>query len=68
MTLGIIGTGGHAKSLYDIVKKKLKFIFLIKVKIFHVGNKKYTVISDIEIIKSKKKKFQNLLLQLEIII
>ena len=57
MTLGIIGTGGHAKSLYDIVKKKTKIYFFDKSKkIFHVGNKKYTVISDIEIIKSKKKK------------
>ena len=28
MTFAILGTGGHAKSVYDIVKKK-KFIFLI---------------------------------------
>ena len=26
MTLAILGTGGHAKSIYDIVKKKI-FIF-----------------------------------------
>ena len=62
MTLGIIGTGGHAKSLYDIVKKKTKIYFFDKSKkIFHVGNKKYTVISDIEIIKSKKKKISKVI-------
>ena len=31
MILGILGAGGHAKSVYDIVKKK-RFIFLIKQK------------------------------------
>ena len=31
MTLAIWGTGGHAKSIYDIVKKK-KFISLTKKK------------------------------------
>jgi sugar O-acyltransferase (sialic acid O-acetyltransferase NeuD family) len=57
MTLGIIGTGGHAKSLYDIVKKKTKIYFFDKSKkVFYVGNKKFTVISDIEIIKNNQKK------------
>ena len=32
MTLAIWGTGGHAKSIYDIVKKKKKFISLTKKK------------------------------------
>ena len=31
MTLAILGTGGHARSIYDIVKKK-NYIFLIKKK------------------------------------
>ena len=31
MALAILGTGGHAKSIYDIVKNK-EFIFLIKLK------------------------------------
>ena len=32
MTLAIYGTGGHAKSIFDIVKKK-KTLFLIRKKI-----------------------------------
>ena len=32
MTLAIYGTGGHAKSIFDIVKKK-KLFFLIRKKI-----------------------------------
>ena len=31
MILAILGTGGHAKSIYDIVKKQ-KILFLTKVK------------------------------------
>ena len=34
MTIGILGTGGHARSIYDIIKKKKLFIFLIKTKLF----------------------------------
>ena len=33
MTLAILGAGGHAKSVYDIVKKRKKFIFLMKKKL-----------------------------------
>ena len=57
MTLAIIGAGGHAKSLYDILKKKTKIYFFDNSKkIFYVGNKKFNVNSDLEITKSNKKK------------
>ena len=32
MTLAILGSGGHAKSIYDIVKKKRKIYFFDKKK------------------------------------
>ena len=52
MTLAILGTGGHAKSIYDIVKKK-KLIFFDKTKKkFKVGNKFFEVIGDHKEIKN----------------
>ena len=44
MTFAIIGTGGHAKSIYDIIKTQKRITFFdSKKKIFEVGNKKFLV-------------------------
>ena len=32
MTLAILGTGGHARSIYDIIKIKKKLFFLTEIK------------------------------------
>ena len=34
MTLAFVGTGGHAKSVYDFVKKKNSFFLIRKKKIY----------------------------------
>ena len=46
MTLAFFGTGGHAKSVYDIVKKKKIYFFDKNKKILHVNKKKFKVIGD----------------------
>ena len=43
MVLAIYGTGGHAKSIYNLVKRNKKFIFLMRKKFFKVANKKFIV-------------------------
>ena len=55
MTLAILGTGGHAKSIFDIVKKNC--IFLIKQKKFKVGNRTFNVMGDHNTMISFKKNF-----------
>ena len=62
MTLAILGTGGHAKSIFDIVKKK-KIYFFDKVrKKFKVGNKTFDVIGDKKLIKNYKKKISKVII------
>ena len=56
MTLAILGTGGHAKSIYDIVKKKKIFFFDKTKKKFKVGNKIFKVTDNNTSIKNYKKK------------
>ncbi len=63
MTLAIIGTGGHAKSIYDIVKTKTKIYFFDqKNKSFKVGAKKFIVQSDRSLIKIYKKKISKVII------
>ena len=57
MTLAILGTGGHAKSMYDIVKKKKIYFFDKTKKKFKVGNKFFEVIGNHEMMRNYKKKF-----------
>lgn len=56
MTLAILGTGGHAKSIYDIVKKKKIYFFDKTKKKFKVGDRIFKVISNNQLIKNYKKK------------
>ena len=57
MTLAILGTGGHSKSIYDIIRNKKKIYFFDKKKkTFRVGTKKYTVKSTSSLINLYKKK------------
>jgi sugar O-acyltransferase (sialic acid O-acetyltransferase NeuD family) len=56
MTLAILGTGGHAKSIYDIVKNKKIYFFDKTKKKFKVGKKIFKVISNNQLIKNYKKK------------
>ena len=59
MSLGIYGTGGHAKSVYDLIKniKKLYF-FDEKKNFFKVGSKLFDVEGGIKKILSNKKKLR----------
>ena len=57
MTLAILCAGGHAKSIYDIVKNKKIYFFDDQIKkIFTVNNRKFKVMGNIESIKNYKKK------------
>ena len=56
MKLAFLGTGGHAKSVYDIVKKKNILFFDKKKKFFKINNKVFKVNGDLELIKKYKKK------------
>ena len=57
MTLAILGTGGHAKSVYDIIKNRKKIDFFDKKsKLFEVEKKKFNVKADNLLINSHKKK------------
>jgi len=56
MKLVFLGTGGHARSVYDIVKKKKIIFFDKEKKKFKVNNKIFKVISDSELIKKYKNK------------
>ena len=53
MTLAILGTGGHAKSIYDIVKNNKRIYFFDKeINLFNVGNKKFRVKRESELLNS----------------
>ena len=56
MTLAIIGTGGHAKSIFDIVKNKKKIYFFDKQKKYlKLHKKKFIVTNDKLLLKNYKK-------------
>ena len=56
MTLAILGAGGHAKSIYDIIKNKKRIYFYDKKKIlFRVGNKEFKVQNESELLNNHKK-------------
>ena len=61
MTLAILCTGGHAKSIYDIVKNKKVFFFDQKKFFFKVNNKNYKVMGNLESIKNYKKKISKVI-------
>ena len=46
MTLGILGIGGHAKSVYDIIKKKKFYLFDKNKKNFSINNKKFKIVGN----------------------
>ena len=57
MTLAILGTGGHARSIYDIVKKKKNIYFFDKEKkYFKVGNRNFQVIGNHKSLVNSKKR------------
>ena len=56
MTLAILGTGGHAKSVFDIVKKKKIYFFDKDKKEFHINNKKFKIIGNLKSMIDLKKK------------
>ena len=56
MLLGILGSGGHAKSIYDIVKnKKTIYFFDNNKKKFKIGNKTINIKGNCKSIKNFKK-------------
>ena len=62
MTLAILGTGGHAKSVYNIIKNKTKICFFDKEKkFFRVGNKKFIVQNFSDLINKNKKKISEVI-------
>jgi len=61
MTLAILGTGGHAKSIYDIVKKKKIYFFDKTKKKFKVGNRTFKVTDNNASIKNYKKKISQVI-------
>ena len=62
MTLAILGTGGHAKSVYDIIKNKKKIYFFDeKQKFFKVGDKKFIVKNNFELINKYRKKISKVI-------
>ena len=62
MTLGILGTGGHARSIYDIIKKKKIIYFFDKNKtLFTAGNKRFKVQNESELLNIYKKKINHLI-------
>ena len=57
MSLAIYGTGGHAKSIYNLIRNKNKVIFFDeKNKYFKVGNKTFVVNGGIKKLIVNKKK------------
>ena len=56
MKLAILGTGGHAKSVYDIIKKKKIYFFDKNKKTFKIGDKKFIVNNTSQLINIKNKK------------
>ena len=61
MTLAILGTGGHAKSIYDIVKNKKIYFFDRTKKEFKVGNKIFKVTDNNASITNYKKKISQVI-------
>ena len=59
MTLAIFGSGGHAKSIYDIVKNKKVYFFDKSKKKFQINNRIYKVIGNHEIMNKYKKKISH---------
>ena len=63
MTLAILGAGGHAKSVYDIVKKSKKIYFFDEKKTsFKISNKKFVVWKSTDLIKKYKKKISEVII------
>lgn len=63
MTFAILGTGGHAKSIYDIVKNKKNIYFFDKKnKQFIVDNKKFTVKNEIDLLINYKRKISKIII------
>ena len=62
MTLAILGTGGHAKSIFDIVKKKKLYFFDKTKKKFKVGNRTFNVMGDHNTMISFKKKISKVII------
>ncbi len=62
MTLAILGAGGHAKSIFDIVKKKKIYFFDKTKKKLKVGNRTFKVIGNIRSIKNYKKKISKVII------
>ena len=48
MTLAILGTGGQAKSVFDIVQKKKIYFFDNDKKEFHINTKKFKIIGSLK--------------------
>jgi len=64
MTLAILGTGGHAKSVYDIIKNRKKIDFFDKKsKLFEVEKKKFNVKADNLLINNNKKKNKKVIVE-----
>jgi len=55
MTLAIIGAGGHAKSIFDIIKKKKTYYYDEKKKFFQIGKKKIQIKGDLNLLVNSKK-------------
>lgn len=62
MTLAILGVGGHAKSIYDIVKKKKIYFFDKTKKKFKVGDKTFKVIGNHDSMKIYKKRISKVII------
>ena len=63
MTLAIYGTGGHAKSIFNLIKNKKKVIFFDENnKYFKVGNKTYVVQGGIKKLLENKKKINEVII------
>ena len=63
MTFAILGTGGHAKSVYDIVKNKKKIYFFDKQnKFFKFNDRKFIVESEHLLIKNYRKRISKIII------
>tara|TARA_B100000989_G_scaffold298523_1_gene288252 strand:- start:2779 stop:3411 length:633 start_codon:yes stop_codon:yes gene_type:complete len=63
MTLAIYGTGGHAKSIFNLIKNKNKIIFFDdNNKYFKAGNKTYIVKGGIKKLLENKKKINEVII------
>ena len=62
MTIAIFGTGGHAKSIYDIVKRKKIYFFDNSKKKFEISNKTFEVIGDYKKMLVYKKKISKVII------